>query len=166
MAALTATAARELPPPSPEFSQAATLKSFRAGTLGGLTLRSEGKCIQPSQTFSVTLDVQEPSVLAFRWSSVSEWPLDFSAVITGADGQAGADLAPQEPRAMFRSGAIDVSVGTCTFTWDNRSPREPRRAPNPAQHRWASPDCAHLPLPARALPSQRPQFSSARCRTA
>jgi len=112
----------ELPPPSPEFSQAATLKSFRAGKLGGLTLRSEGKHIKPSQTFSLTLDVEEPSVLAVRWTSVTDGPLHFSAAIAGADGQAGADLAPQEPRAMYRSGALDVGVGTCTFSWENRSP--------------------------------------------
>ena len=88
--------AAELPPPSPEFSQAATLKSFReagklgdgsseAGKLGGLTLRSEGKVIKQSQTFSLTLQVEEPSVLAFRWSSVTDGPLHFSAAITGAD---------------------------------------------------------------------------------
>ena len=81
--------------PSPEFSQAATLKSFReagklgdgsseAGKLGGLTLRSEGKVIKQSQTFSLTLQVEEPSVLAFRWSSVTDGPLHFSAAITGA----------------------------------------------------------------------------------
>ena len=128
--------AAELPPPSPEFSQAATLKSFReagklgdgsseAGKLGGLTLRSEGKVIKQSQTFSLTLQVEEPSVLAFRWSSVTDGPLHFSAAITGTDGQGGGmasvDLAPQEARATYRSGALDVSVGTCTFSWDNRS---------------------------------------------
>ena len=147
--------AAELPPPSPEFSQAATLKSFReagklgdgsseAGKLGGLTLRSEGKVIKQSQTFSLTLQVEEPSVLAFRWSSVTDGPLHFSAAITGADvaaqrrwpgwrmpppsppptltgtdgqggGMASVDLAPQEPRATYRSGALDVSAGTCTF---------------------------------------------------
>ena len=88
--------AAELPPLSPEFSQAATLKSFReagklggdgsseAGKLGGLTLRSEGKVIKQSESFSLTLQVEEPSVLAFRWSSVTDGPLHFSATITGA----------------------------------------------------------------------------------
>ena len=129
----------ELPPPSPEFSQAATLKSFREagklgigssedGKLGGLTLRSEGKHIKPSQSFSLTLAVEEPSVLAFRWSSVTDGPLDFSAAMTGTDGVGDVNLilAPQEPRTMYRSGALDVSAGTCTFSWDNRSPSERR----------------------------------------
>ena len=129
--------AAELPPLSPEFSQAATLKSFReagklggdgsseAGKLGGLTLRSEGKVIKQSESFSLTLQVEEPSVLAFRWSSVTDGPLHFSATITGTEGQGGGmasvDLAPQEARPAYRSGALDVSAGTCTFTWENRS---------------------------------------------
>ncbi len=122
VAASSSTPSRaDLPPPSPEFSQAKTLESFRAGKLGGLTLRSEGKRLKPSDSFSLTLEVEEPSVLAFRWSSVTDGPLHFNASIK-VDGQESAMLAPLEARTMHRSGALDVGVGTCTFTWDNRSP--------------------------------------------
>ena len=34
---------------------------------------------------------------------------------------ASVDLAPQEARPAYRSGALDVSAGTCTFSWENRS---------------------------------------------
>ena len=45
--------------------------------------------------------------------------------LTGTEGQGGGmasvDLAPQEARPAYRSGALDVSAGTCTFSWENRS---------------------------------------------
>ena len=113
--------AAELPPLSPEFSQAATLKSFReagklggdgsseAGKLGGLTLRSEGKVIKQSESFSLTLQVEEPSVLAFRWSSVTDGPLHFSATITGAIRSSAGGRGGARPPSPARSLSLSLS---------------------------------------------------------
>ena len=51
--------------------------------------------------------------------------LTCTLTLTGTEGQGGGmasvDLAPQEARPAYRSGALDVSAGTCTFSWENRS---------------------------------------------
>ena len=114
-------AVAELPPPSPEYSQAKTLEAVRNGTLGGLVHRSEGKHLKPAERFTLTLAVAEPSVLAFRWSSVTDGALHFAASFVAEGAKEATSLAPLGPRPNHRSGALDVGAGTVTVSWDNRS---------------------------------------------
>ena len=111
----------ELPPPSPEFSQAATFEAVRTGRLGASTYRSEGKHLKPGESFQLTLEVSEPSVLAYRWSSVTDGALSFSASFLAKQSTDAVMLAPLGPRKMERSGALDVGVGLATFGWENKS---------------------------------------------
>ena len=123
--------------------QARRRRSSEAGA--GRLARSETKVIKQSESFSLTLQVEEPSVLAFRWSSVTDGPprqprpwctahgpthalsprmlslslspaRSLSQARRARRGMASVDLAPQEAEAPYRAALTPTLTLTLTLT--------------------------------------------------